>query len=184
MIGAMKPARHSVAVVVRGADGTFLAVRRPEDPDDPLAGLWGLPAITLLPGEDEPTAVVRAGRAKLGVDLVAGRKLGEMTADRGSYLLRLSDYEATIASGTPAVPQPAVPQPAVPQPAVPQPAVPQPAVPQPAVPQPGTSMTQYTECVFTGDPALLGEAAARGSLCARIFLQSQAAAEQDRIAPG
>ena len=70
-MGRMKPAKHSVAVVVRAGGGRFLAVRRPDDPEDPLAGLWGLPAITLRDGEDEQAAVVRAGRAKLGVQLAA-----------------------------------------------------------------------------------------------------------------
>lgn len=148
----MKPARHSVAVVVRGADGTFLAVRRPDDPADPLAGAWGLPAITMAPGEDERAAVVRAGRVKLGVELAPGRKLGEQTADRGTYLLRLSDYEATVLRGTP------------------------------SVPQPDTSMTQYADCVFTDDPGVLAEAAARGSLCARIFLACAEDDERGRVA--
>ena len=146
MMASMKPAKHSVAVVVRAADGTFLVVRRPEDPDDPLAGLWGLPAITLRDGEDEQAAVVRAGRAKLGVDLAAGRKIGEATADRGSHLLRLSDYEATVVAGTP------------------------------SVPQADTSMTQYVAAMFTDDPTVLGEAAAKGSLCARVFLEATARA--------
>jgi predicted TIM-barrel fold metal-dependent hydrolase len=152
MMASMKPAKHSVAVVVRAADGTFLVVRRPEDPDDPLAGLWGLPAITLREGEDEQAGVVRAGRAKLGVDLAAGRKIGEATADRGSHLLRLSDYEATVVAGTP------------------------------SVPQDDTSMTQYVATMFTDDPTVLGEAAAKGSLCARVFLEATASAERDRVA--
>jgi uncharacterized protein len=152
MMASMKSAKHSVAVVVRAADGTFLVVRRPQDPDDPLAGLWGLPAITLRDGEDEQAAVVRAGRAKLGVDLAPGRKIGEATADRGSHLLRLSDYEATVAAGTP------------------------------SVPQADTSMTQYVAAMFTDDPGVLGEAAARGSLCARVFLEATAVAERDRVA--
>ena len=75
----MKPVKRSVAVVVRRsqdpadggtlADGEFLIVRRPDDPGDPLAGVWGLPAVTLRDGEDERAAVVRAGRVKLGVEL-------------------------------------------------------------------------------------------------------------------
>ncbi|HEX4789077.1 MAG TPA: NUDIX hydrolase [Actinospica sp.] len=138
----MKPAKHSVAVVVRGADGTFLVVKRPDDPDDPLAGLWGLPAVTLRPGEDERAAVVRAGRVKLGVTLAAGARLGTQTADRGAHVLTLSDYEAVVTQGTP------------------------------SVPQPDASMTQYAECRFVTDPGLLGAAADKGSLCARIFLES------------
>jgi 8-oxo-dGTP diphosphatase len=150
----MKPVKHSVAVVVRRpaspADGRhqdsaeFLVVRRPDDPDDPLAGAWGLPAVTLLDGEDEAAAVIRAGRVKLGAELAAGARIGEKTADRGGYVLRLADYEATVVSGTP------------------------------AVPQPDRSMTQYTQCRYTADPAILAEAASRGSLCAQIFLEQRA----------
>jgi hypothetical protein len=39
------------------------------------------------------------------------------------------------------------------------------------VPQPDDSMTQYTACRFTADPDALAEAAARGSLCAQLFLE-------------
>jgi uncharacterized protein len=148
----MKAARHSVAVVVRGAGDTFLAVRRPDDPDDPLAGLWGLPAVTLRDGEDERAAAARAGRDKLGVELRVGDRIGEQSADRGPYVLHLADYEATIASGTP------------------------------SVPQPDGSVTQYDACMFTDDPRLLAEAAGKGSLCAQIFLEETARRERDRVA--
>jgi uncharacterized protein len=99
--------KRSVAVVLRGPEaGTFLVVKRPDDPADPLAGVWGFPAVTLADGEDERAAVVRAGRDKLGVELAPGRRLGQASADRGAYLLTLADYEATIADGIPSVPQP------------------------------------------------------------------------------
>jgi hypothetical protein len=147
MMGPMKPVKRSVAVVVRrpgSPAGEFLIVRRPDDPDDPLAGVWGLPAVTLLAGEGEEAAVVRAGRVKLGVELAAGARIGEKTADRGGCTLRLADYEATVVTGVP------------------------------AVPQPDESMTQYTEARFTADPGTLAEAAARGSLCAQVFLEDRA----------
>lgn len=140
MMEAMKSLKRSVAVVVRRLDGAFLIVLRPDDPDDPLAGAWGLPAVTLFDGEDERAAVVRAGRVKLGVELAPGARLGEKTADRGGYELRLADYAATVTAGVP------------------------------AVPQPDDSMTQYTACRYTTDPETLAEAAARGSLCAQVFL--------------
>jgi 8-oxo-dGTP diphosphatase len=136
----VKPVKHSVAVVVRDEGGRFLVVKRPDDPEDPLACVWGFPAITLHDNEPERPGVLRAGPAKLGVALAAGRKIGETTADRGGYLLHLSDYEAMIVSGTP------------------------------SVPQADTSMTQYVDWRFTDDPAILDEAAAKGSLCAQIFL--------------
>ncbi|MGH3210326.1 MAG: NUDIX hydrolase [Trebonia sp.] len=142
----MKPLKRSVAVVIGRPGGAFLIVRRPDDPDDPLAGAWGLPAITLLDGEDERSAVVRAGRVKLGVELAAGRRIGEKTADRAGYLLRLADYAATIVAGVP------------------------------AVPQPDDSVTQYTACRYTSDPGALAEAAARGSVCAQVFLEDLARA--------
>jgi uncharacterized protein len=139
---SMAMIKRSVAVVVRGPEaGTFLVVRRPDDPADPLAGVWGLPAVTLADGEDERAAVVRAGRDKLGVELTAGRRLGAASADRGDYLLVLADYEAAVAGGSP------------------------------SVPQPDASVTQYVDWRYTADPAVLAEAAARGSLCARIFLE-------------
>lgn len=168
MMGAMKPVKRSVAVVVRRPGGPaggapasggapagegipagedalagreFLIVRRPDDPEDLLAGAWGLPAVSLRDGEDERAAVVRAGRVKLGVELAVGARIGEKTADRGGYLLRLADYEATVLAGVP------------------------------AVPQPDDSITQYTECRYTADAGPLAEAAARGSLCARVFLE-------------
>lgn len=150
MMEGMKRVKHSVAVVVREAGspagGAFLIVQRPQDPDDPLAGVWGLPAVTLLDGEDERAAVVRAGRVKLGVELSVGARIGEKTADRGPYVLRLADYEATVLAGTP------------------------------AVPQPDGSMTQYTACAYATEPGALAEAASRGSLCAQLFLAHTARA--------
>jgi uncharacterized protein len=140
----MNPVKRSVAVVLRRDDGAFAVVRRPDDPADPLAGVWGFPAITLAPGEDERAAVVRLGRAKLGVDLAPGDMLGEATADRGSHVLRLANYAAVITAGTP------------------------------SVPQPDASMTQYAELRFTHDPGALAEAADRGSVCARVFLSARA----------
>ena len=137
--------KRSVAVVVRGPEaGTFLVVKRPDDPADPLAGVWGFPAVTLADGEDERAAVVRVGRDKLGVVLESGYRLGQASADRVAYRLVLADYEATIVEGVP------------------------------SVPQPDASVTQYVEWRFTADPAELAEAADRGSLCAQIFLQGDA----------
>jgi 8-oxo-dGTP diphosphatase len=148
----MKPVKRSVAVVVWSpGGGTFLIVRRPFDEEDPLAGVWGLPAVTLLDGEDERAAAVRAGRVKLGVELAVGARIGQKTADRGGYLLRLADYEATIVDGVP------------------------------AVPQPDASMTQYTAWRYTDNPETLAEAAARGSLCAQLFLEDNS---KRRLAAG
>ncbi len=137
----MAAMKHSVAVVVRGPDdGTFLLVRRPDDPADPLAGAWGFPAVTLAPGEGELDGVARAGLGKLGVTLRAVRRIGEGRAVQNGTSLRLAEYEAVITGGTP------------------------------HVPQAGLAVTQYTAWRYCADPADLAEAAGRGSLCARVFL--------------
>ena len=146
--------KRSVAVVVRGPEaGTFLVVKRPDDPADPLAGVWGFPAVTLADGEDERAAVIRAGRDKLGVELAPGGRLGQASADRGAYRLVLADYAATIADGTP------------------------------SVPQPDPSVTQYVEWRYAADPAELAEAAERGSLCAQIFLEDNSKKRNAETAP-
>jgi hypothetical protein len=140
--GLMKRVKESVAVVIRNPAGEFLVTRRPDDPADELAGVWGLPAVTRQPGEGERAAAKRIGPLKLGVTLSVGAKLGEQTHDRGEYLLRLADYEASIVDGAP------------------------------SVPQPDDSVTQYVGCRFTSDPSVLVAAARRGSLCSQIFLEA------------
>lgn len=89
--------KRSVSLVIRRDDGAVLLVRRPDgDPD--LPGAWGLPAVSLEPGESEGDAIARAGHTKLGVEVEAPRLVGE---DGG-----MRDFEVRIASGQPSVPQP------------------------------------------------------------------------------
>lgn len=138
----MKPTKNSVALVIKNERGELLAVRRPLDEAGPLAGAWGLPAITLAHDESESEAAIRVGHTKLGVAVTVGAKIGERTADRGEYILHLSDYEATIANGAP------------------------------KVPQADASVTQYMDFKYTDDPTILFAAAQNGSLCTQIYLSS------------
>jgi 8-oxo-dGTP diphosphatase len=89
--------KRSISLVIRGDDGSVLLVRRPDD-DESFPGAWGLPAVSLAPGESEEQAIARAGRTKLGVEVEAPRLVGE---DGG-----MRDFEVRIASGDPSVPQP------------------------------------------------------------------------------
>ncbi len=82
--------------MIDGTDGLLL-VRRPDD-DESLPGVWGLPAASLAEGESEEDAVRRAGREKLGVEVVPLRPIGTDGA--------MTDWEARIAAGRPSVPQP------------------------------------------------------------------------------
>jgi NUDIX domain-containing protein len=82
--------------VIEGPGGLLL-VRRPDD-DERLPGLWGLPAVSLAPGESEREAVCRAGREKLGVEVEPVERVGRDQT--------MTDWEARIVSGEPQVPQP------------------------------------------------------------------------------
>ena len=82
--------------MIEGPEGLLL-VRRPDD-DESLPGVWGLPAVSLAPGESEEDAVRRVGRDKLGVQVEPVKPVGR----EGT----MTDWEARIRSGQPAVPQP------------------------------------------------------------------------------
>jgi 8-oxo-dGTP diphosphatase len=81
--------------VIEGPEGLLL-VRRPDD-DESLPGMWGLPAVSVAPGESEEDAVRRAGRDKLGVEVEPLEPAGREGA--------MTDWSARVCSGEPAVPQ-------------------------------------------------------------------------------
>ena len=91
----LRSPKRSVSLVIDGPDGLLL-VRRP-DGDESLPGIWGLPAASLGEGESEEDAVRRAGREKLGVEVVPVRPVGSEGA--------MTDWEVRIADGRPSVPQ-------------------------------------------------------------------------------
>ena len=91
----LRSPKRSISLVIEGPDGLLL-VRRPEG-DESLPGVWGLPAASLGGNESEEDAVRRAGREKLGVEVVPVRPAGSEGA--------MTDWEARIAEGSPSVPQ-------------------------------------------------------------------------------
>jgi ADP-ribose pyrophosphatase YjhB (NUDIX family) len=133
--------KRSVAVVVRReGDDRFLVVQRPHD-DEELPGVWGLPAASLRPDETLAGIVARIGREKLGVELRAGRVIGELAADRSGYRLVLTDVEATIIAG------------------------------EPDITLATTDATRYLAQRWAEDVEVLRDGAARGSLCCRIMVE-------------
>ena len=74
----------------------LLLVRRPDDDED-LPGVWGLPAVSLQPGESEEEAVRRAGRDKLGVEVEPIERVGRERT--------MTDWKVRIVAREPAVPQ-------------------------------------------------------------------------------
>ena len=87
--------KRSVSLVIEGPAGVLL-VRRPDD-DESLPGVWGLPAASLLEGESERDALLRAGRDKLGVQIEPLEPVGEEG--------RMRDWRARIVAGEPSVPK-------------------------------------------------------------------------------
>ena len=143
----MKPVRCSVAAVVRrdGDPDRFLAVQRPPD-DDRLPDVWGLPAVTLAPGELPEQGVRRVGREKLGTEIEPVRFVGIGSMDRGEYELILRDVEARLAGA------------------------------EPDVRSARSAATRYVDQRWTDDLSLLADAARRGSLCSRLLLDAHGVA--------
>lgn len=115
---------------------------RRADDDRDLPGLWGLPAVSLRAGETPEQAAIRAGRDKLGVSIEICGLIGTQSAMLEAGQIQLSEYTGRVRSGTP------------------------------AVPQPDRSVSQYVDLCYTDDLTGLFNAARRGSLCSRIYLDS------------
>lgn len=99
--------KHAVALVIWQQGGErVLAVLRPNRPDDEFPGLWGLPAVTLGPGEDPPSAAVRCGRQKLGLEVAPMAVLGEKDGERAGGRLVLTLVEARALRWPPRLPIP------------------------------------------------------------------------------
>lgn len=137
-----KPNKEAVSLVITNDKGDFLAVKRANDPNDDLAGVWGFPAVTLKENETHQEAAVRIGKQKLGVDIELGEMIGDSTHNRGTYVLQLTDYKARIIKGIP------------------------------KAPQEDNTVSQYLNCGFKNDPTILFDAARKGSQCTQLYLDS------------
>ncbi|GBD13358.1 hypothetical protein HRbin24_01385 [bacterium HR24] len=133
----------SVAIFQPDDRRRVLLVRRPDDPDEDHPGLWGLPAVTLRPGESPEDGVRRAGRQKLGLDLRPGKVLAHGQQLRANGVLHMLLFEAEALSWPPRL--------------------------EPERRERG--VTYYTEWMW-GDPQLLVPAALMGSLCSRLLLDT------------
>ena len=89
-----KPAKHSIAVLIRKGD-LILSTRR-SDTDDEFPGVWGLPAGSFRSGESLTDLITRIGTGKLGVELTAIRKRAEGIQDRPKYRLHMELWEVEM----------------------------------------------------------------------------------------
>ena len=133
--------RRAVAAAIRRGDGLYLAVHRPDEPDEELPGVWGLPGVTLRARGSPEEGLHRLGKEKLSVDLTPLRSLAEGEQRRAGYTLCMTVYDASM-EGDPRLPKRTA----------------------------EASGTRYQ--AFDWLPAsALEEAAERGSLCCRLFLE-------------
>jgi ADP-ribose pyrophosphatase YjhB (NUDIX family) len=138
-----KLTKYSLAVVLKNGKDEFLAVKRPEDDID-HAGHWGLPAVSLMPGELPEQAALRTCREKLGCEAKAERFLGIMHQKRNAYDIFLMDVEMTLTGNE-----------------------------QPDIAKAKTEGTAYIDQKWATNPEILLESAKAGSCCSTIFLTDQ-----------
>ena len=154
------PVKRSVALVIRDpSDPTrILTVQRPPDDED-LPLTWGLPAGSLRPGESWEDAVERSAREKLGLRVQAGVVLNQGTQERPGYRLEMRLYAATLLGEPIYSEEPG---------AGADEAMPAGA---PRLDGPTNRGTRYVAWRWDRRDALL-PAAARGSLCSRLLLET------------
>lgn len=146
-----KQVKYTVAIVLKKSKDSneFLVVRRPAEDKD-LADSWGLPAVTLEPGELPEQGARRACLEKLGCKARPIRYLGIMFQKRNSYDIFLMDVEMVLEDGEEA-----------------------------DVAKADTTHTAYVGQEWTTDPEILRESAEHGSCCASIFLNDRGLLDRD-----
>ncbi|MEN3026220.1 MAG: DNA mismatch repair protein MutT [Chlorobiota bacterium] len=94
---ATEQSKESIAVLIRSAlhPDKVLLVLRPED-DPELPGIWGLPAVSLRPGESDDEALKRLAKTKLGCELADIRFRCAGSQQRPNYRLSMRLYEASL----------------------------------------------------------------------------------------
>jgi ADP-ribose pyrophosphatase YjhB (NUDIX family) len=143
---------YVVAIVLKNSQNPdeFLVVKRPPEDTD-LAGCWGLPAITMNPGELPEQAAARVCLEKLSCEATPTRFLGIMFQKRNNYDLFLMDIEMALTGAD-----------------------------QPDIAKADTETTAYVEQKWTTDPMDLMPSAEEGSCCSSIFLTDRGLLDRDK----
>lgn len=140
------PEKKSISAAIFSSDRQkVLAILRAPDQDDGLAGLWGLPAVTLKSFETNKEAIARIGWQKLGVKVTPIQPLGSKVGHRSEgLLLTMHLWECTITE--------------------------EPDFSRRDMTD--TKVSQYTNWKWT-EPHALIPTAQKGSLCTQLLLESQ-----------
>ena len=88
--------RAVAAAIFSSDENRVLSILRPNDPNDPLAGFWGLPANSYLLTEEEIDAAKRIGPEKLGTPTIPVERLGELQGQRALGILTLGLWRCNM----------------------------------------------------------------------------------------
>lgn len=140
----MKRTNFSIAVVLLNPDNREEVLAvKRPADDDSLPNVWGFPATTVDKGELPEDVVKRIGREKLSTDIIPVSYIGIKRIEREDYELILMEIEASLKGKNP------------------------------SVENSKTEGTKYVDQQWTSDYDIFKEAAVKGSLCSRVFLESR-----------
>ena len=111
--------------------------------DESLPNVWGLPAVNVAEDELPEDALRRIGVEKLSTTIEPISFVGVKRAEREKYELILMDIKAELVGR------------------------------EPSVFDATTTGTKYVDQRWVSDYSIFKEAAGKGSLCSRIFLESK-----------
>lgn len=140
----MKQTKFSIALAIENPKNEAeILVVKRSPDDDSLPNIWGLPA-TSLKGSELPEEIVkRIGQEKLGTQVKPKSFIGIKSIDMGHYELILMDIRVKLIGN------------------------------DPDVHKANTAGSKYVDQKWTSDFSILIPGAQQGSLCDRIFLESQ-----------
>lgn len=140
----MKPTKFAVALAIENPKNeSEILVVKRSPDDDSLPNVWGLPA-TSVKGTELPEEVTRKiGQEKLGTQVEPKSFVGIKSADRGDYELILMDIRVKLVGK------------------------------EPNVKEANTTGSKYVDQKWTSDFSILVPGAKLGSICDRVFLESQ-----------
>jgi len=140
----MKPVQFAVALVVPNPKNEKEVLAVLRPPTDlKIPNIWGLPAVVVKEGELPEDAAIRVGVEKLSSTVKPISYVGIQSMDRGEYELILMDIKVKLTG------------------------------PEPSVTNAPTTGTKYVDQKWTSDYSIFIKSAQEGSVCSRIFLQSQ-----------
>lgn len=140
----MKPTIFAIAVVIQNPVNPLEVLAVKRPPTDAaLSNVWGLPAIIVENGELPEDAVRRLGIEKLSTDIEPASYVGIARSEKEEHELILMEIEAKLKG------------------------------PAPSVESATTTGTKYVDQQWTSDYSIFKDAASKGSLCTKIFLESK-----------